>query len=160
MHAIPNPDHPPLEICLTYQLFCTEKKSSVSYQIKHRDLMFKCENFQKFLWSQFNSEFWIILLSESESIVSLCLKIVFIFQLSKFWDFHQLWSSVIGFSFNFKNFQKIQQKLRKKKSHNKTVWIILSVVLAETPAYEIRQSISEWFEVFYPTDVFGIFDTK
>ena len=35
LRTIPNPGHPTLGICLTYQLFCTEKKNSVSYQIEH-----------------------------------------------------------------------------------------------------------------------------
>ena len=30
---IPNPDHPPLRICLIYQLFCTKKESSASLQM-------------------------------------------------------------------------------------------------------------------------------
>ena len=36
LHAIPNPDHPPLRIFLTYQLFCTKKKCpwlKLSFQI-------------------------------------------------------------------------------------------------------------------------------
>ena len=77
LHAIPNPDHLPPGICLTYQSFCTKKKSSVSFQIENWDLMIIFDNFNTILQSRFNYEFGIILLSESESFVSVSFGIVF-----------------------------------------------------------------------------------
>ena len=97
LHAIPNPDHPPLGICLIYQSFCTKKKNSVRYQIEHWYLMF-FENFS-LKYCDRNS------ISNLESFYLVKVKVLcqlgisFSLQLQTFWDFHQLWSSVTGFSF-------------------------------------------------------------
>ena len=46
LHAIPNPDHPPLRICLTYQLFCTKKKCPWAFRPSYNiEIWFKVSNF-------------------------------------------------------------------------------------------------------------------
>ena len=57
LHAIPNPDHPPLRICLTYQLFCTKKKCPWAFKSSDNiEIRLKVSKFSSSLfWSRFSS---------------------------------------------------------------------------------------------------------
>ena len=57
LHAIPNPDHPPLRICLTYQLFCTKKKCPWAFKSSYNiEIWLKVSKFSfSLFWLRFSS---------------------------------------------------------------------------------------------------------
>ena len=57
LHAIPNPDHPPLRICLTYQLFCTKKKCPWAFKSSYNiEIWLNVLNFSfSLFWLRFSS---------------------------------------------------------------------------------------------------------
>ena len=83
LRTIPNPDHPPLKICLTYKLFCTEKEFFCSASRYTIDI--------EILNLTFVVEFRIILISESESNVSIGFGIISYPSVANiYWNVHQL----------------------------------------------------------------------
>ena len=83
LRTIPNPDHPPLKICLTYKLFCTKKEIFCSASRYTIDI--------EILNLTFVVEFRIILISESESNVSIGFGIISYPSVANiYWNVHQL----------------------------------------------------------------------